>query len=262
MRMRPWEWEMWWLRRGDSISQFQVEILIHWDDNDNKWLAYRISYIFFFPHNLLEHFQPRNKEHLKWSREVYEKISNFNINQYQCSRQASDIQVLKKQVQIQNLPMKLGQASISQDIPANIEINKSVVASQLIEIPTVSPRMMTGVKWSGFIKTGMLVSYSGTIQALGILHRNHVDGRDSENHRGTQWVRYLLPSKRLLCPKLYILQPTNLCLWESIQPIEIFPIVMSAIAYGDPITTTNYILVFHDSLYYGKKLDHTINKTQ
>ena len=262
MSMRPWEWEMWWLRRGDSISQFQVEILIHWDDNNNKWLAYRIWYIFFFPHNLLEHFQPRNKEHLKWSREVYEKISNFNINQYQCSRQASDIQVLKKQVQIQNLPMKLGQASISQDISANIEINKSVVASQLIEIPTVSPRMMTGVKWSGFIKTGMLVSYGGTIQALGILHRNHVDGRDSENHRGTQWVRYLLPSKRLLCPKLYILQPTNLCQWESIQPIEIFPVVMSAIAYGDPITTTNYILVFHDSLYYGKKLDHTINKTQ
>ena len=44
----------------------------------------------------------------------------------------------------------------------------------------------------------------------------------------------------------------------SIQPIENVPIVTGATAYDDPVTGNTYILVFHGSLYYGDKLDHTL----
>ena len=44
----------------------------------------------------------------------------------------------------------------------------------------------------------------------------------------------------------------------SIRPIEYVPIVSGATAYDDPITGDTYILVFNESLYYGKKLDHTL----
>jgi hypothetical protein len=44
----------------------------------------------------------------------------------------------------------------------------------------------------------------------------------------------------------------------SIQPIENVPIVSGATAYDDPITGNTYILVFHEALYYGDKLDHTL----
>ena len=44
----------------------------------------------------------------------------------------------------------------------------------------------------------------------------------------------------------------------SIQPIENVPIVSGATAYDDPITGDTYILVFNESLYHGKKLDHTL----
>jgi hypothetical protein len=44
----------------------------------------------------------------------------------------------------------------------------------------------------------------------------------------------------------------------SIKPIENVPIVTGATAYDDPVTGHTYILVFHESLYYGDKLDHTL----
>ena len=44
----------------------------------------------------------------------------------------------------------------------------------------------------------------------------------------------------------------------SIKPIENVPIVSGATAYDDPVTGITYILVFHESLYYGDKLDHTL----
>ena len=50
-------------------------------------------------------------------------------------------------------------------------------------------------------------------------------------------------------------------LWSydtSIKPVENVPIVSGATAYDDPITGITYILVFHESLYYGDKLDHTL----
>jgi hypothetical protein len=45
----------------------------------------------------------------------------------------------------------------------------------------------------------------------------------------------------------------------SIKPIENVPIISGATAYDDPITGNTYILVFNESLYYGQKLDHTLN---
>ena len=36
------------------------------------------------------------------------------------------------------------------------------------------------------------------------------------------------------------------------------PIVTGATAYDDPITGETFILLFHESLYYGKKLDHSL----
>ena len=44
----------------------------------------------------------------------------------------------------------------------------------------------------------------------------------------------------------------------SIKPIENVPIVSGATAYDDPTTGETYILVFNESLYYGKNLDHTL----
>ena len=44
----------------------------------------------------------------------------------------------------------------------------------------------------------------------------------------------------------------------SIKPVENVPIVSGATAYDDPITGKTYILVFHEALYYGDKLDHTL----
>jgi hypothetical protein len=44
----------------------------------------------------------------------------------------------------------------------------------------------------------------------------------------------------------------------SIKPIENVPIVSGATAYDDPASGQTYILVFHESLYYGDKLDHTL----
>ena len=44
----------------------------------------------------------------------------------------------------------------------------------------------------------------------------------------------------------------------SIKPIENVPIVSGATAYDDPTSGTTYILVFHESLYYGERLDHTL----
>jgi hypothetical protein len=44
----------------------------------------------------------------------------------------------------------------------------------------------------------------------------------------------------------------------SIKPIENVSIVTGATAYDDPVTATTYILVFHESLYHGTKLDHSL----
>jgi hypothetical protein len=44
----------------------------------------------------------------------------------------------------------------------------------------------------------------------------------------------------------------------SIKPIENVPIVSGATAYDDATTGTTFILVFHEALYYGTKLDHTL----
>ncbi|KAI2505807.1 Reverse transcriptase (RNA-dependent DNA polymerase) [Fragilaria crotonensis] len=45
---------------------------------------------------------------------------------------------------------------------------------------------------------------------------------------------------------------------SSIKPIENVPIVTGATAYDDPTTGTTFILVFHESLYYGTALDHSL----
>ena len=44
----------------------------------------------------------------------------------------------------------------------------------------------------------------------------------------------------------------------SIQPIENVPIVTGATAYDDPVSGNTFILVFHESLFYGSKLDHSL----
>ena len=44
----------------------------------------------------------------------------------------------------------------------------------------------------------------------------------------------------------------------SIKPIENVPIVSGATAYDDLSTGKTYILVFHKSLYYGERLDHSL----
>ena len=45
---------------------------------------------------------------------------------------------------------------------------------------------------------------------------------------------------------------------KSYKPIEGIPIVKGATAYDDPITGLTYILVFHEALYYGLKMDHSL----
>ncbi len=41
-------------------------------------------------------------------------------------------------------------------------------------------------------------------------------------------------------------------------PIENVPIVSAATAYDDPATGDTFILAFHEALYYGTKLDHSL----
>lgn len=45
---------------------------------------------------------------------------------------------------------------------------------------------------------------------------------------------------------------------KSITPIHNVPIVSGATAYDCPTTNTTYILVFHESLFYGDRLDHSL----
>ena len=45
---------------------------------------------------------------------------------------------------------------------------------------------------------------------------------------------------------------------KSIAPIENVPTLSGATAYDDPVTGETYILVFHESLYYGTRLDHSL----
>ena len=45
---------------------------------------------------------------------------------------------------------------------------------------------------------------------------------------------------------------------QSIRPVENVPIVSGATAWDDPSTGTTYLLIFHESLYYGSKLDHSL----
>ena len=45
---------------------------------------------------------------------------------------------------------------------------------------------------------------------------------------------------------------------KSYKPIENVPIVTGMTAYDDARTGQTFILVFHKSLYYGSKLDHTL----
>ena len=45
---------------------------------------------------------------------------------------------------------------------------------------------------------------------------------------------------------------------SSIKPVENIPIVTGATAYDDPVTGDTFILVFHESLYYGTRLDHSL----
>ena len=45
---------------------------------------------------------------------------------------------------------------------------------------------------------------------------------------------------------------------KSIKPMEGVPIVTGATAWTDPSTNITHLLVFHESLYYGAKLDHSL----
>ena len=45
---------------------------------------------------------------------------------------------------------------------------------------------------------------------------------------------------------------------KSYDPITNVPIVSGATAWNDPVDHTTYILVFHESLYYGEKMDHSL----
>ena len=42
---------------------------------------------------------------------------------------------------------------------------------------------------------------------------------------------------------------------KSYKPMTNVPIVTGATAYDDPATGKTYILLFNESLYYGKKMD-------
>ena len=44
----------------------------------------------------------------------------------------------------------------------------------------------------------------------------------------------------------------------SIAPVTNVPIVSGATAWKDPYSLDTYILIFHESLYYGNKLDHSL----
>ena len=45
---------------------------------------------------------------------------------------------------------------------------------------------------------------------------------------------------------------------QSIAPIENVPIVSGATAWDDPATGVTYLLIFHEALYYGTKLSHSL----
>ena len=45
---------------------------------------------------------------------------------------------------------------------------------------------------------------------------------------------------------------------QSISPVENVPIVSAATSWDDPSTGTTYLLVFHEALYYGTKLSHSL----
>ena len=45
---------------------------------------------------------------------------------------------------------------------------------------------------------------------------------------------------------------------KSYKPMTNIPIVTGATAYDDPSTGKTYILLFNESLYYGKKMDHSL----
>ena len=45
---------------------------------------------------------------------------------------------------------------------------------------------------------------------------------------------------------------------KAYKPITNVPIVAGATAYDDPITHTTFILIFHEALFYGKNLDHSL----
>ena len=46
---------------------------------------------------------------------------------------------------------------------------------------------------------------------------------------------------------------------KSLKPIEGVPIVNDATAWDYPVTQHTYILVINEALYYGTKLDHSLN---
>ena len=45
---------------------------------------------------------------------------------------------------------------------------------------------------------------------------------------------------------------------KSYEPIINIPIVTGATAYGGHLTGKTYILLFHESLYYGMRMDHSL----
>ena len=44
----------------------------------------------------------------------------------------------------------------------------------------------------------------------------------------------------------------------SIKPIENVPRVTGATAFDDPVSGDTFIILFHESFYYGEKLDHSL----
>ena len=45
---------------------------------------------------------------------------------------------------------------------------------------------------------------------------------------------------------------------DSYKPLTNVPIVTGATAWTDPVTSITYVLIFHESLFYGTKLDHSL----
>ncbi len=53
-------------------------------------------------------------------------------------------------------------------------------------------------------------------------------------------------------------QPDVYAYDTSFKPIDNVPIVSGAMDYDDPVSGDTFILVFHESLYYGTTLDHSL----